>query len=67
MISFVRCCHEQFCRYMLILQDVTLDRSSTISSVESFAFLLETLRVSAFDLEHFASYCRAVLPRFLLS
>jgi len=52
---------------MLIPQDVTLDCLSTVSSAESLSFLIETLRVSTFDLEHFASHCRAVLPRFLLS
>jgi len=66
MISFVRRYHGQFCRYMLILQDVSLDRLSTVSSAESFSFLIETLRVSTFDLEQFASHCCAVLSRFLL-
>jgi len=36
MISFVRRYHGQFCHYMLILQDVTSDRLSTISSAEDF-------------------------------
>jgi len=66
MISFVRRCHGQFYRYMLILQNVTSDRLSTVSSAESFSFLIEALHVSTFDLEHFASHCRAVLSRFLL-
>jgi len=67
MISFVRRCHGQFCYYMLILQDVTLDRLSTVSSAESFSFLIETLHVSTFAPEHFASHCRVALSRFLLS
>jgi len=65
MISFVR--RYQFCRYMLILKDVTLDSLLTVSSAESFSFLIEALRVSTFDLEHFASHCHVALSHFLLS
>jgi len=67
MISFVRRCHEQSYHFMFILRDITLDRLSTVSSTESFSFLIETLRVSTFALEHLASHCRVVLSRFLLS
>jgi len=66
MISLVRRCHGQFCQCMFLLQDVTLDRLSTVSSAERFSFLIETLRVSTFDLEHFASHYRAVLTHLLL-
>jgi len=66
MISFTRRCRGQFCHYMPILQNVTLDRLSIIPSAGGFSFLIEALRVSTFALEHFASHRRAVLSRFLL-